>query len=29
VFFNGQEASMFALYGDIVKFTRALTSIAS
>ena len=24
VFFDGQEASMFALYGDIVKFTRAL-----
>ena len=24
VFFNGQEASMFALYGDIVKFVRAL-----
>lgn len=24
VFFDGQVASMFALYGDIVKFTRAL-----
>lgn len=24
VFFDGQEASMFALYGDIVKFTRGL-----
>jgi hypothetical protein len=24
VFFDGQEASMFALYGDIVKFSRAL-----